>query len=134
MPDSSVQTFTDLDAYHAAIRYAQTQGVVTARGKFRAELTRVDLYRLSLLRVAESLPRIVNSALDSTRYAIVFATNPSQPPAYISSLKLSPADVIVHCAGSVGHNRFAAGCRWGCVSLPYEDLAAAGEALIGRVN
>jgi AraC-like DNA-binding protein len=132
MPDSAVVTFTDLDAYHAALRDVQAQGAVTARGKFHAELTRVDLHRLSVHRGEETLPRVANSAVDPKLYAIIFATNPSQPSVYISGLELSPADIIVHRVGSVGHNRSAAGCRWGFMSLPHEDLAAAGEALIGR--
>ena len=38
MPDSAVRTFTDPDAYHAALRYAQAQGVVTARGSSTASV------------------------------------------------------------------------------------------------
>ena len=132
MPDVAVASFTDPDAYHAAIRDAQAQGVVTARGKFRAELTRVDLHQLSVLRGEESLPPVANSAVDPRLYAIVFATNPRQPSIYVSGLELSPTDIIVHRAGSVGHNRSAAACRWGAIALAHEDLAAAGEALIGR--
>jgi len=132
MPVSAVLTFTDLDAYHAALRGAQAQGVVTARGKFRAELTRVDLHRLSVHRGEETLPRVSNSALDPKLYGIILATNPTQPSVFVSGLELSPADIIVHRSGSVGHNRSAAACRWGFISLPHEDLAAAGEALIGR--
>jgi AraC-like DNA-binding protein len=132
MPSSAVLTFTDPDAYHGALRDAQAQGVVTARGKFHAELTRVDLHRLSVHRGQETLPRVANSAIDPKLYGIVFATSPTQPSVYVSGLELSPPDVIVFRVGSVGHNRSAAACGWGFVSLPHEDLAAAGEALVGR--
>ena len=37
MPSSAVRTFSDPDAYHASIRDAHADGVITARGKFRAE-------------------------------------------------------------------------------------------------
>ena len=132
MPSSAVLTFTDLDVYHAALRDVQAQGVVTAGGQFRAELTRVDFDRLSVHRGEETLPRVVDSAVDPKRYSIIFAATPTQPPVFISGLELSPADIIVHSAGSVGHNRSAAACQWGFMSLPHEDLAAAGEALVGR--
>jgi AraC-like DNA-binding protein len=132
MPDSAVLTFSDLDAYHGALRDAQAQGVVTARGKFHAQLTRVDFDRLSVHRGEESFSRVANSAIDPKLYAIVFATDLAQPPLHISGLELSPADMIVHRIGSEGHNRSAAACRWGFMSLPHEDLAAAGEALLGR--
>ena len=39
MPSSTVRTFTDPDAYHAAIRHTHAEGIVTGRGQFRAELT-----------------------------------------------------------------------------------------------
>ena len=132
MPDSEVMTFTDPDAYLATFRYAQAQGVVTARGKFRAELTRVNLHRLSLHRCEETLPRVANSAVDPKRYAMAFAINPNQPPVYVSGLELSPADIVVHRVGSEGHNRSVAGYRWGTISLLHEDLAAAGETLTDR--
>jgi hypothetical protein len=38
MPSSTVHTFTDPDAYHAAIRDAHAEGIVTERGTFGAEL------------------------------------------------------------------------------------------------
>jgi AraC-like DNA-binding protein len=132
MPDSSVVTFADPDAYHEALGYAQVQAVVTAHGKFRAGLTRVELHRLSVHCGEASLPRVANSAVDPKRYAMIFATNPSQPPGYVSGLEMSPGDIIVHRSGSEGHNRSTAACRWGSIWLLHEDIAAAGEALIGR--
>ena len=36
MPSSTVRTFADSDAYHAAIRARRVEGVVTARGNFKA--------------------------------------------------------------------------------------------------
>jgi hypothetical protein len=57
MPSSAVRTFTDPDAYHAAIQNAEVEGVVTARGEYRTELTLIRLHRLWMQRGAEiSLP------------------------------------------------------------------------------
>jgi hypothetical protein len=55
LPDSAVRTFTDPDAHHAAIRGAHAEGVVTARGNFRAEHATVRLDRVSPQRSAETL-------------------------------------------------------------------------------
>jgi hypothetical protein len=65
MPESSVRTFTDPDAYQAAFRDMQAESVVTGRGNFRAEFATVRLDRLSLQRGVETLPRtpIVRSTL-----------------------------------------------------------------------
>lgn len=130
MPDSAVLTFSDPDVYHAAVRNAQVEGVVTARGSFRAELTRIDLHRLWMLRGEESLARIHSVAIGQ-RAAILFATDPN-PPEYIDGMELTEGKILVFGLGSVGHQRTAAGCQWGTMSLTLEDLAAAGQAIIGR--
>ena len=46
-------TFTDPDAYHAAIQNAEVQGVVTARGEYRTELTLIRLHRLWMLPIRD---------------------------------------------------------------------------------
>ncbi|MGC2198735.1 MAG: AraC family transcriptional regulator [Stellaceae bacterium] len=130
MPDSAVLAFTDADVYHAAVRNAQVEGVVTARGGFRAELTRIDLHRLWMLRGEESLARIHNVAI-GTRPAILFATD-RNPSEYIDGMELPQGQILVFGLGSVGHQRTAAGCQWGTMSLTLEDLATAGQAIIGR--
>ena len=75
MLSSAVRTFTDPDAYHAAIRGAHAEGVITARGKFRAESTTIRLDRLSLQRCRESLPKTVYSAVDPEVLGVIFATS-----------------------------------------------------------
>ena len=57
MPSSAVRIFTDPDAYHAARPHARAEGVITGRGKFRAESTTIRLNRLSLERCEETLPK-----------------------------------------------------------------------------
>jgi AraC-like DNA-binding protein len=131
MPDSAVRTFTDPDAYHAAIRYTHAEDVVTGRGKFRAESTTIRLDRLSLRRSEENLARTAYSAIDAKMFGIVFGTYPGQQ-IHVNGLECSPADVIVFRAGSVGHNRSATACQWGSIALTHEDIAAAGQAIIGR--
>ena len=76
MPDSAVATFTDPDAYHAAIRDVQAQGVVSGRGDFRADFATIRLDRLSLQRAKETLPRVTYSAVDPKQFGIVFVTHP----------------------------------------------------------
>ena len=131
MPDSAVVTFTDPDAYHAAIRDAHAEGVITGRGNFRAESTAIWLDRLSLQRSKETLPRAVYSAIDPKMFGIVFAISPDQQ-AYINGLEFSQGDIIVFRAGSVGHNRSSGASQWGSIALTHADVAAAGEAIIGR--
>ena len=128
---STVLTFTDPDAYHAAIRDVHAEGVITARGNFRVESTAIWLDRLSLQRNRETLARTAYSAVDPKVFAIFFATDPGQP-AYINGLEISQGDLIVFRAGSTGHNRSSAALQWGSIALSHEDVAAAGETIIGR--
>ncbi|HEY1430257.1 MAG TPA: helix-turn-helix domain-containing protein [Stellaceae bacterium] len=131
MPSSEVHTFTDPDAYHAAIRDSHAEGVITGRGDFRAELTAVRLYRLSLQRIVETLPRIAYSAIDPNVLAVIFPIGPDQQ-AYISGVELSSGEIAVFRAGSEGYNRNLTARRWGSIALAHEDVAAAGQAIIGR--
>ena len=130
MPNSAVVTFTDPDEFYAAVRNAHVDGVVTARGNFRAELARIDLHRLWMLRGEESLARVHRVAIGN-RTAILFATD-RNPPEYVDGVELPQGKILVFGSGTVGHQRTGAGLRWGTMSLTPEDLAAAGQAIIGR--
>ena len=70
MPDSDVMTFTDPDAFYANMRRARVEGVVTRRGEYRAESTRIDLHRLWMQRGVESLPRVLDISTSGERPAI----------------------------------------------------------------
>jgi AraC-like DNA-binding protein len=133
MPDSEVMTFADPDAYHANIRRTQVvEGVVTARGEYRAELTRTDLHRLWVQRGDETLARVLNFTPSGERVPILFATDQRQAAMHFSGLELSPDEIIVIGFGTASHHRTSAACRWGAISLTLEDLVAAGQAIIGR--
>jgi hypothetical protein len=133
MPDSAVMTFTDPDAYHANIRRTQVaEGVVTAGGEYRSELTRTDLQRLWMQRGDETLARVLNFTTSGQRVPILFATDQRQAAMHFSGLELSPDEIIVIGFGTASHHRTSAACRWGAISLTLEDLVAAGQALIGR--
>jgi AraC-like DNA-binding protein len=132
MPHSAVTTFTDPDAYHAAIRNAQVEGVVTGRGSFRAELTRIDLHRLWIQRGDESLPRVLRAATGAKRAGIIFPTSMNQPSMYFTGTELSAGEIMVGRVGTVDHHRSTAACQWGSMTLPLEDFATATRAITGR--
>src|SRR5215470_10055865 len=129
---SAFRTFTDPDAYHAAISgtHARADGVVAACGNFRADLATIQLDRVLLRHAGATLPRTTYSAIDPRMFAIAFATDPRQQ-IYVNGLELVPDAIVVFRAASEGHNRFSAS-RWSSVALLHEDVAAAGQTLIGR--
>ena len=132
MPSSATRTFTDPDSYFAGIRNLQIDGVITKRGEFRAESTRIDLHRLWMHRIDESLPRIMRITPSGKRSVILFATNPHQPEMQVSGIETSQDQIAMFGLDWPYYLRSSAACGWGTMSLTPEDLAAASEAIIGR--
>jgi len=131
MPSSAVRTFTDPDEYFAGIRNLQIEGFV-ARGEFRAELTRVDLHRLFMCRFDENLPRVMKVTPSGMRGVIVFATDPRGPAMLTNGIEISYRQIARVGLDWEWYLRSSAPCQWGTMSLTPEDLAAAGETIIGR--
>jgi AraC-like DNA-binding protein len=129
---SGMCVFTDPQAYQAAVRPAKIEVLVTAKGDFHAELTRVDLPRLWIQRGRERLPRIVHSAVSAERPPIFFLASADQAATHHSGMNVSFGEIIWERARSTHHIRSCGPCYWGTMSLPREDLAAAGHALVGR--
>jgi AraC-like DNA-binding protein len=132
MPSSSVRTFTDPDAYFAEIRNLQIEGLVLQRGQFRAESTRIDLHRLWMHRFDEYLPRIMRVTRGGVRSLVMFATTPDQPVMGINGIETSQNQIATFGLDSQLYVRSSMRSEWGTVSLAPEDLAAAGETIIGR--
>jgi AraC-like DNA-binding protein len=125
------QAFTDPDAYYAAIRNA-VEGIVTARGDYHAEFTRVDFNRLWMSHGRESLARVGTYTPRWERTTLLFATDQDQPATHIAGIEVLPDEIAVVSFGSGDHLRTSAATRWGGVSLPCDDLAVVGQAISGR--
>jgi AraC-like DNA-binding protein len=132
MPSSAVRTFTDPDAYFAGIRNLQIEGLVLQRGEFRADSTRIDLHRLWMHRFDEYLPRIMRVTRSGVRSLVMFATAPDQPAMRINGIETSQNQIATFGLDSHFYLRSSMRCQWATVSLAPEDLAYAGETIIGR--
>ena len=134
MPSSAVHTFTDPDAYFARIRHMPIEGVVLQRGEFRAESALIDLHRLLMYRSDEDLPRImrVTRLRDRVRSLIIFATSADQPETIINGIETSQNQIATLGLDLQLYLRSSTHSKWGSMSLTPEDLAAAGETIIGR--
>ncbi len=132
MPSSAVRAFTDPDSYFAGIRNLEIEGLVTQRGNFRAESTHIDLHRLWMSRFDETLPRIMTITPSGTRCLMLFATNPEQPPMLANGIETSPGQIVMFGLRSPYYLRSSAAAGWGTMSLRPEDLATAGQAIVGR--
>src|SRR5215475_361273 len=132
MAENVVAKFTDPERYQAAVRPAQLEIFVTAKGDFQAELRRVELSRLWIQRARERLPRVIRSTVSAERPPIFFLTSADQAAIHHTGMTVSFGDIVVVGAGSTHHHRSWAPCHWATCSLTRKDLAAAGHALVGR--
>jgi AraC-like DNA-binding protein len=115
-----------------SIRNLQIDEVITKRGEFRAESTRIDLHRLWMHRFDESLPRIMRITPSGKRSLILFATDPYQPEMQVNGIEASHDQIAMFGLDWPYYLRSSAACGWGTMSLTPEDLAAASEVIIGR--
>ena len=73
MPSSAVHTFADPDDYAAVFPAASIDLTITGRGQFIANVTRIDLHRLWMLRFSDNLPRVKHSGNNMDRACSVTA-------------------------------------------------------------
>jgi AraC-like DNA-binding protein len=130
MPSSQFLTFTDPFPYQSAIRAVDWEILPTSKGKFRAELTQINLNKLWMQRFHDTLPQIQVGTVKPGRRVIGFLTEMDQP-----AMQYRGADISSHeisCAFDMIHVRTAGDCRYGGMSLADDDFDAACQALTGR--
>jgi AraC-like DNA-binding protein len=132
LAQSSAVTFADPQAYQAAIRPAHVEILVTQKGDFHAELTRIEMPRLWMQRGCETLPRIVHSTVSTDRPPIFFLTKADQASIRHRGKDLGFGEIVVEAPGSTHHHQSSGPCHWATLSLTRNDLAAASRALLGR--
>jgi AraC-like DNA-binding protein len=125
-------SFTDPIPYGAAIRAADIEVVVTAKGSFSAKLMQIDFDRLWMQYGSDNLPRVFRSKLSVSRAIVTFLADGNQAAMQHSGLELSPAAIVAKSLDSLNYHRTWQACRWASLSLPPSDLAAASHALLGR--
>ena len=130
-PSNTVQEFSDPHEYQSLIRGADVRINLTTPGQYRAKLTKVDLHRLWMQRGESSLPYVVHSAPRRDRGFISFLADTRQAPSRHNGLELLPGTILVSAPGTEFHRRSPGG-RWAAMSLTLEDLATAGQAIVGR--
>ena len=74
MPSSAARSFNDPDDFASSVRATRYEMTVTGRGRFAAELARVDLHDLWMQRFSSNLPWIAHAENLSGRAVFVFRT------------------------------------------------------------
>ena len=131
LPLTATFNLTDPYPYQQALRAAEVEIVITAKGGFRGQVTRIDIGRLWMQRGRENLPNLFTLRLNPTRAAIMFLADTSQPALRHSGVDVSPDQIMVYSHNVIERRTFAP-CHWASMSLPPKDLAAVGLAIAGR--
>jgi len=128
---SSVQLSSDDPAELATIvRPAGGDVVVTERGVFRSNAIRLNMSRLWMQHVEETLPRIWQAQTLETRVAIWFLTQPGPAIAY-QGTEAGANDIGICPIGHPIWQRLTGPSRWGSMSLSLEDWSDL-SAVVGR--
>ena len=120
MPSSTVRTFTDPDDYASAIRATKAEITVTGRGKFAANIIKIDLHDLWMQRFSDNLPRVAHSAAITGRAIISFPTEPG-PDLVWSGAELRLGSIVRHSEGQGSFQRSWGSAYLGC------DVATDGD-------
>ena len=128
MPASAIHTFTDADAYAAAVRHSDVELAVTARGAFGARLTQVALHDVFMQRFSETLPRVVHSGATVARVGITFRTGPGAGLRW-NNVELAPDSVARLSEGYEAYQRSSGVVAFGAISLPISRMLAVAAAL-----
>jgi AraC-like DNA-binding protein len=129
MGEGHTFAFDDPDRYVAGFGDVRVGLTITGRGDFWARLTKVRLDHLELLGCYEILPRIAHISLPSDR---VFLSFPLAAYSTCNGFAWRKNDLVFHGWAEGTHQRSTRVYEWGVISLPPEQLADSGEALIGR--
>ncbi len=131
MPDSVMSAFSEPDDFVDAM---STEGIiallVTAPGRFFAQLTQVSVNTMHLAAMTESMPRIVFTSVPAGTVLISFATGDTAAPCF-AGLNAGKDELLIMSPREACHTRTKGAVRWGSVRLPLERLVEAGVALTG---
>ncbi len=131
MPSSMVQSITDVDVCRETIRPANAEFLITGRGPFIANVTKIDFHRLWMQCLQENLPRVWHMAIPPVRSAIWFCGAPG-PAVYAGGIELREPEIGLLPPSRTVWQRSTGFSQIGTMSLPVEDMAELSIALIGR--
>jgi hypothetical protein len=116
MARSTALCFSDPLSFQAAIRTADLELLPTARGQFRAELTKVCFDQLWVQRFYQNLPLINAGAMKPGRRVFTFLTSAEPAAMRHCGMHVLSGDIIVNNFDEI-HQQTEAEFRLGSMSL-----------------
>ena len=125
---SAVWSFADPDEYALSVRATSMELAITQTGRFEAKAIRIDLHRLWLQRVSESLPRVAHFKNVPGRAIFSFRTQPGPEVQWDGNLE-PPTGLARHSECEAFFQRTTGPTHLAAMSLPIETMAMVGEAI-----
>jgi hypothetical protein len=125
MPSSAVSTFNDPHDYTTSFDRATAELSIIERGSFEAQMIQVNLDRLRIHRFYERLARVGHWANSEARAIVTFGTQPG-PTLLFAGMEMRLTNNTQHNVYENGFLRSSGPASWGSMSLPVEEMVAAG--------
>jgi AraC-like DNA-binding protein len=128
---STALCFSDPLSFQAAISTADLELLPTARGHFRAELTKVCMNQLWVQRCYQNLPLMIAGAMKPRRRVFTFLTSAEPEAMRHCGMDIVSGDIIVNTFDEI-HQQTEAEFRLGSISLTTDDFDAVCNAIVGH--
>jgi AraC-like DNA-binding protein len=130
LPMSAVQTYSGPGEAEAAYTATEVELTPTGRTPFWMRVVRVEFENLWLHQVHESGPRTKHAAQMPARAFVKFLTTPGQE-LVTQGVTLPYQGILRHSHGHCYYDRTSDAVHWAAISMPVEQLVAAGIAIGG---
>jgi AraC-like DNA-binding protein len=128
----SISNCTDVDEFRSNIRQANNEIIVTSTGSFSARVIKIDLHRLWMQQLTETLPRSWYVQMkDPRRLAIGFPAAAGSPMKR-QGIDLMPEDIALFSPAEPGWHTTSGPSQFATMSLPEDDLVELGIVLTGQ--
>jgi AraC-like DNA-binding protein len=130
MAQRGTSTFSNPTAYAAAFGETRISLTITHGGDFWAELTKLYLLHVNVLRCGERLPRVGVICLPAGRISLTF---PIGKTSLVTNGRASArGEMALHGPGERIYQLCDGNSRWGLISFAPEHLLSSFRALTGR--
>jgi AraC-like DNA-binding protein len=130
VPHSRIRRFVDSDQYQSAIQGGDRLYSLLGRGTFRAELTSIEVGRLTLQRGREDLPRLAASGLGKNKAALIVWLGDGYLPV-IRGVQIRRGELMYLPPGAHSHHRTFGPNEFVAMTLDASDLSRAAIELTG---
>jgi AraC-like DNA-binding protein len=130
MAERSISRFDDPGAYEAGFGDSDVNLTITGPGDFEAEMLRLKLDHLVVMRLREWLPRIACISLAADKIFLSFPVG--RVSLECDGFAFQSGQIAFHGPGQRMHQRSSGKCQWGLISLSMEQFVKCGAALTGQ--